>query len=110
MTMAPKVLQINFTFSVSPAELRQAWLAVAHPIADTPGLRWKIWLMNEVKREAGGVYLFDDADAMQAFLDGPIAAALKNDPALSSLSASQFDVMEDYTAITRGPVRGGARI
>jgi len=108
--MAPKILQINVTFSVSPAELRQAWLAVANPIADTPGLRWKIWLMNEEQREAGGVYLFDDEDAVQGFLNGPIAAALQSDPTLSNLSAKQFDVMEDHTAITRGPVQENARV
>ena len=106
--MGPKILQINVTFSASPAELKQAWLAVANPIADTPGLRWKIWLMNEEQREAGGVYLFDDEDGVQGFLNGPIAAALQSDPTLSKLSAKQFDVMEDHTAITRGPVLASA--
>ena len=26
---------------------RAAWLNVAQPIAHVPGLRWKVWLMNE---------------------------------------------------------------
>ena len=108
--MVPKILQINLTFSVSPAELKQAWLAVANPIAETPGLRWKIWIMNEEQREAGGMYLFDDEGAVQAFLNGPIAAAIKSDPVLSNLSAKQFDLMEDHTAITRGPVGERARV
>jgi len=108
--MAPKILQINLTFSVSPAELTQAWLAVANPIADTPGLRWKIWLMNEEQHEAGGVYLFDDEDAVQGFLNGQIAAALQSDPTLNNLSAKQIDVMENHTAITRGPVRESASV
>jgi len=108
--MAPKILQINMTFSIPPAELRRAWLGEAKPIADTPGLRWKIWLMNEQRREAGGVYLFDDNAVAQAFLDGPVVAGLRNDPTLSNLSVKQFDVMEEHTTITRGPVREGTRL
>ena len=41
---------------------------------------------------------------------GPIATALKSDPALSNLSAKLFDVMGDHTAITRGPVQESARV
>ena len=77
--MSQKILQINFTFSsVSRTELEQAWLPGAQPIADTPGLRWKVWLMNERERECGGVYLFDNEASLQAFLAGPIVAATKD--------------------------------
>jgi hypothetical protein len=33
--------------------------------------------------EAGGIYLFDDDAAVQAFVDGPIIAEMKGDPTLS---------------------------
>ncbi len=81
--MSPKILQINFKFSVSRTEYEQVCAQGAQPIADTPGLRWKVWLMNEAEREAGGIYLFDDAASVQAFLAGPIVAAVKSHPALS---------------------------
>lgn len=103
--MSQKILQINFTFSgVSRSELEDAWLPVAQPIAETPGLRWKVWLMNEATHECGGVYLFDDEAAVQAFLDGPIVAATKDAPILSNGSVKIFDMMAEHTAITRGPV------
>jgi len=109
--MSQKFLQVNLRFiGLSRTELEKAWLPVAQPIADTPGLRWKIWLVNEGEREAGGVYLFDDEASVQAFLAGPIVAALKTSPALSDISAKMFDVMEQHTAITRGPVREGSRV
>lgn len=105
--MSQKILQINFTFSgVSRAELEQAWLPAAQPIAETPGLRWKVWLMNEAERECGGVYLFDDAASVEAFLAGPIVAATKEAPILSNASVKTFDMMAEHTAITRGPVGG----
>src|SRR5512141_3430119 len=108
--MSQKLLQVNMKFSVSRAELETAWLPAAQPIADTPGLRWKVWLMNEADHEAGGIYLFDDEASLQAFLDGPIVAAVKNNPAISNISAKTFDVMDALTAGTRGPVREGSRL
>lgn len=103
--MSQKILQINFTFSgVTQAELEQAWLPAAQPIADTPGLRWKVWLMNEAEHGCGGIYLFEDETAVQAFLTGPIVAAAQDTPFLSNASVKVFDVLSEHTSITRGPV------
>ena len=103
--MSQKILQINFTFSgISRSELEAAWLPAAQPIAETPGLRWKVWLMNENEHECGGIYLFDDEASVQAFLNGPIVAATKDAPILSNASVKIFGMMEAHTVITRGPV------
>lgn len=108
--MSKKILQVNFRISVSRTEYERVCTQVAQPIADTPGLRWKVWLMNEREREAGGIYLFDDDASLQAYLAGPIVAAVKSNPALSNINVKQFDVMEQFTAVTRGPIREGARV
>ena len=80
--MSQKLLQVKMNFSISRAELEAAWLDAAQPIADTPGLLWKVWLMNESEREAGGIYLFESEGAAQSYLDGPIVGALKTSPAV----------------------------
>ena len=103
--MSEKILQLNLNFSISRAELEAAWLEVAQPIADVPGLRWKVWLMNEAEQEAGGIYLFESEAAAQSYLAGPIVVALKSSPAVSNLSAKLFDVLESHSAITHGPVK-----
>jgi len=103
--MSQTVLQVNFTFAASRAELEDAWLQIAQPIADVQGLRWKVWLMNEAERLAGGLYLFESETAAQSYLDGPIVTALKASPGISNISAKLFDVLECHSAITRGPVR-----
>ncbi len=108
--MAPKIVQINFMFGGARAEYEQANLPWAAPIAEVPGLRWKIWLMNDAQHVAGGLYLFDDDATAQAFLNGPIVAAIANDPSLSDISLKQFDVIEELTAITHGPIREGAHV
>lgn len=102
--MAAKILQVNFKLNVSKAEWDQTCQSVAQVFADVPGLQWKIWLLNEHDREAGGIYLFESAAALDAYLSGPLAAKVKTMPLLRDFSAKQFDVMPAVTAITRGPV------
>ena len=102
--MAERILQLNFKFSVSKAEYEMAASSLASEFADIPGLRWKVWLMNEDESEAGGIYLFDDDSSLQSFLAGPLAEKVKSHPAFSDMSAKGLDVMADVTAITRGPV------
>ena len=103
--MSPKILQVNMKFSIPRADLETAWLEAAQPIADVPGLLWKVWLMNEIDREAGGIYLFESEAAAKAYLASPIVAALKSSPAVSNISAKLFDVLEGHTTITRGPLK-----
>ncbi len=102
--MSGKILQINFKYNVSGAEYRQAVSPLADDIAAVPGLRWKIWPINEAESEAGGIFLFEDEAALQAFLEGPVAAQVTTHPALSDFSVKQFDIMEEETVHTRGPI------
>jgi len=99
--MAAKILQINYQLNGPRDAYERENLPYARPIAALPGLRWKVWIIDEARTEAGGIYLFDDEAAMQAFLDGPIIAEMKGDP---TLSLKAFDVIEGLTTLTRGPV------
>ena len=103
--MTQKILQVNLNFSIPRADLEAAWLPVAQPIADVPGLRWKIWLMNEKEHSAGGIYLFESEAALQAYMAGPIVAAMMVSPVLSNIEAKVFDMLQSHTTITRGPVK-----
>jgi hypothetical protein len=102
--MSQQILQVNVKFSIPRADLAAAWLGAAQPIADTPGLQWKVWLMNEAESEAGGIYLFESKDAVESYLAGPVVAALKASPVISNISAKTFDVLEEHSAITRAPL------
>ena len=102
--MAGRIMQLNFKFRGSGTAYEQAVAPLADQFAALEGLRWKIWMINEAEGEAGGIYLFDDAAAVQAFLEGPLAAQVTNHPALSEFSVKQFDVIDELTMITRGPV------
>jgi hypothetical protein len=102
--MSATVLQINFKFNVSPTELGESFAPLAEPIAKVPGLRWKIWSLNGDTSEFAGIYLFNDAESVKAYLEGPIVAQVMKHPALSDISAKQFGVLDEFSAITRAPV------
>ena len=100
--MEGQIVQITYKLENSRDEYVEENLPYAQPIADTPGLKWKIWVINEDKHEAGGTYFFEDEASVQAFLDGPIITEMKGDP---SLSIKSFDVLEELTTTTRGPIK-----
>lgn len=99
--MEGQIVQITYKLEGPRDKYVEENLPYAQPIADVPGLRWKIWIINEQMEEAGGVYFFADGSSLQAFLDGPIISEMKGDP---SLSIKTFDVLEELTIITRGPI------
>jgi hypothetical protein len=99
-----KILQINLKFKVTRPELEKAFLEVAQPIANVKGLLWKVWLMNESEKSAGGIYLFEDDASTNAYLNGEIVAGIMKHPALSDIEAKVFDILPEHTKITRGPV------
>ena len=102
--MSQTILQINLNFSISRSDLESAWLEAAQVIADAPGLLWKIWLINESEKEAGGIYLFESETAAQSYLDSSVVATMKASPAVSNISAKLFDVLEQHSVVTRGPL------
>jgi len=108
--MSQKIVQINYQFSIPAEDLSQAMLPAAPVIADVPGLHWKVWLMEDGRREAGGLYLFEDEATANAFVAGPLVAGLKANPVVSDVSIKQFGVSEEHTRITRGPIGEGVRV
>jgi hypothetical protein len=99
------LLQLNFKYSVTGAEYEEAVSPLADQFAAVPGLRWKVWILNEDESEAGGIYLFEDAASLKAYVESDLAAGVINHPALSDFSVKTFGIMDEVTAITRGPIR-----
>lgn len=97
------ILQMNFKLNVSTAEYQSMCDSVAQAIADVPGLRWKVWILNEQEMEAGGIYLFADEESLNNYLSGPIVTQIKSVPQFRDVTLKRFDVMDELTALTRGP-------
>jgi hypothetical protein len=102
--MSERLLQINFNFNVTSGEYEQAAKSLADQFANLPGLMWKIWIMDEDKNEAGGIYLFEDETSLNTYLNGPLAKTVTSHPAFSNFSVKPFAVMYKLTEITHGPI------
>lgn len=106
--MSETIMQLNFKYDVSAEDYIGAVDPLAEKFASLPGLRWKIWMIDEAEAEAGGIYLFENPDDVQAFLEGELAAAVTSHPALRDFSVKTFAVMHEQTSVTRGPVEVAA--
>jgi hypothetical protein len=102
--MTKVILQVNFDVNVSRGEFEKAAAPLAVVIANASGAIWKIWSINEDKKEVAGFYLFEDKSSAQRFVAGEIADAIRKHPTVNNLTMKQFEVMEDLTRVTRGPI------
>ena len=86
-------------------ELTKIMPAVAPKFSEIPGCCWKIWLINEDHKEAGGVYLFESATELEQYLKSDLFASVVNNPAFSNLQTKTFGVSEAASVITGAPLK-----
>lgn len=90
---------------ISQKEYVQQMVQPDAPIlADLPGLLWKVWLANPETNTYGGVYLWQDRASMEAFMASDLLQTVAARPFLFNISSTDYEVREDATRVTRGPV------
>ena len=94
------LLQIDFPYS-GPfgGEFFDAMRELAEDIATEPGLVYKLWTENEETQEAGGIYVFDNLDDANRYLE-------KHTQRLTSfgfknIKSKVFSINEALSAITK---------
>ena len=98
------VLHLRIKLRVSPPALLAQSREVASVAASVGGLIWKIWILQEEQFEMGGVYLFADRQAAEAYLNHPIVQVLTSNPAVVSTQSQLWDVENSLSALTRAPL------
>ena len=101
---AKKVLTTKFNYSMPTEEFKKIMPAVAPKFSEIPGCCWKIWIINEDRKESGGVYLFESATELEQFLNSNLFALVANNPEFSNLQTNTFDVSEAASVITGAPL------
>ena len=86
------VLQLRFKLRVPPDVLLAHSREGASIIASVEGLIWKIWVLQQEELEMGGIYLFANREAAEAYLNHPVIQAVRNNPALVSTESKLWDV------------------
>ena len=93
---------------LEPETYRAHAESAAPAFTEIPGLRAKAWLANPSTNTYGGVYAWESREAMEAYLSGPIFAALLANSGLANVTSRDFDLLERPTEITRGREAGAA--
>jgi heme-degrading monooxygenase HmoA len=94
---------INFRLKgVSEQEYGRLCDDLAPAFAGLPGLATKVWLANSKTGVFGGVYLWHDREAMEAYTQTDLFKAVATHPNLADITSTDFAVMECPTRVTRG--------
>ena len=108
--MSQKMLVTNYNYNVSLDEYREMTSQLGQAFADVPGCLWKIWLVDDKKKEAGAVYLFKDEDSLKTFTESSLVASVLSHPALSNFDLKVRDILEEVSEITRAPLMKSASL
>jgi len=102
--MSQKMLVTNYNYNVTREEFEKMTGQLGQAFADVPGCIWKIWLIDDEKKEAGAVYLFENDDALQNFKASPLVASVLSHPALSNFDLKERDILSAVSETTRAPL------
>jgi hypothetical protein len=96
---------VNFNLKdMTDAGYRSMANEVAGAFASVPGLLGKIWLADPGNNTYGGVYLWEDAAAMRAYLASDLGRGVVGNPHFGNLASRDFEVLSGPTAGSGGPV------
>lgn len=87
--------------NIDDAGWSQACEELAPVFAGVPGLVSKVWLRGEGETR-GGVYLWEDKAAYEAFLASDLGKAVGSHPNIADLTMHDYAVDEAPTLVTRG--------
>ena len=102
--MSQKMLVTNYNYNVSLEEYRQMTSQLAQAFAEVPGCLWKIWLVDDERKEAGAIYLFKDEASLKTFKESQLVASVLSHPALSNFDLKERNILEEVSEITRAPL------
>jgi hypothetical protein len=103
------ILFVNFNLKgISEEEYRGVVEPIAPAFAGLPGLVSKTWLANAETNTYGGVYVWSDRGAMEAYKETDIYKGLQANPHFENVTATDFAVVENATRVTRGHVEVAA--
>lgn len=102
--MSQKILITKFNYDLPHNEFRDLLISVAGEFAKVPGCQWKIWVIDEGKREGGAVYLFNSEKALEEFKGSPLVQGVLSHPALSNFDLRVTDIIQEASIITNAPL------
>jgi quinol monooxygenase YgiN len=103
--MVVQIVQFQLA-GISPEEYEAHAEQIAPAFARLPGLIAKAWLGDPGENTYGGVYLWADRAAAEAYADGELLAAARQNPAFAGFRSSILDTLVAPTALTTQGLTG----
>ena len=105
METTVEILIMTFELvELDEAAYRQRSEAFAPVFTHVPGLVSKLWIADPAQNTYGGVYVFRNRAAREAYLESDIVRALKANPQFGNIAVRAYGTLEEATAITAGPL------
>jgi len=90
---------------ISERDYHESCGSLTGTFAALPGLLGKAWLRDLASGTYGGIYLWRDRASCEAYVNGPVFAAVKADARLRDVVSRDFGVFDDLTLATLPGVR-----
>ncbi len=104
-----RIQVVNFSLaSVKEEDYLSQVEAIAPAFTGLPGLISKTWLVNSETNTYGGVYVWRDREAMEAYKQTDIYNGMLANPHFENTTSTDFGVLENPTLVTRGSARVSA--
>jgi hypothetical protein len=103
--MVVQIVQFQLD-GIGPQEYAAEAERIAPAFAHLPGLIAKAWLADADENTYGGVYLWTDRVAAEAYADGELLAGARRNPAFANFRSSILDTLVAPTALTARGLAG----
>jgi heme-degrading monooxygenase HmoA len=90
---------------VSDADFVEGNRQFAETMAAVPGLLAKVWLTQHDRGVYGGVYLWRDREAFEAFLTSDLWREVLADASMLDVTTADYGVMDELTRATQPALR-----
>ena len=96
---------VNFQLNgLSDADYRSMCDQIAPELARVPGLVSKVWLADEATNTYGGVYTWNDRQAMDDFARSDFFKAFAANPNFADITSKVFGILEGPSQVTRASI------
>ena len=102
MSNVKTIQVVNFNLEgIGHQDYLGATVDVARAFNDVKGLKSKVWLSDEENNVYGGVYTWENRQAMEDYLNSDIYdQVLGSNPSFVNITYKAYDVLEEQTKIT----------
>jgi len=103
--MVVQIVQFQLA-GIGPEDYEAKAEQIAPAFAALPGLIAKAWLADPDENTCGGVYLWTDRAAAEAYAEGELLGATRRNPAFAGFRSSIFDTLAVPTELTTRGLAG----